>query len=151
MGRSQETTGKKEKTKQKIQKRKDKEEKKEMRKANSDKGKTLDDMMAYVDEYGNITDTPPDPKKKRVIKAEDIMLGVPSRDEDQEEAVRTGVITYFNDSKGYGFIKDLKSQESIFVHANELTGGPVKEKDKVTFEVENGKRGLAAVSVKKMV
>lgn len=150
MGRSQETTGKKEKTKQKIQKRKDKEEKKEMRKANSDKGKGLDDMMAYVDEYGNITDTPPDPKKKREIKAEDIMLGVPSRDVEEEEALRNGVITYFNDSKGYGFIKDLKSQESIFVHANELTNGPVKEKDKVTFEVENGKRGLAAVTVKKI-
>ncbi|KAA5534637.1 cold shock domain-containing protein [Taibaiella lutea] len=150
MGRSQETTGKKEKTKQKIQKRKDKEEKKEMRKANSDKGKSLDDMMAYVDEYGNITDTPPDPKKKKVIKAEDIMLGVPSRDVEEEEAVRNGIITYFNDGKGYGFIKDLKSQESIFVHANELTNGPVKEKDKVTFEVANGKRGLSAVLVKKI-
>jgi len=150
MGRSQETTGKKEKTKQKIQKRKDKEEKKEMRKANSDKGKSLDEMMAYVDEYGNITDTPPDPKKKKVIKAEDIMLGVPSRDVEEEETVRNGMVTYFNDSKGYGFIKDLKSQESIFVHANALTNGPVKEKDKVTFEVENGKRGLSAVSVKKI-
>jgi cold shock CspA family protein len=141
MGRSQETTGKKEKTKQKIQKRKEKEEKKEIRKANSDKGKSLDDMMAYVDEYGNITDTPPDPKKKKVIKAEDIMLGVPSRDVEEEEVLRNGIITYFNDGKGYGFIKDLKSQESIFVHANELTNGPIKEKDKVTFEVANGKRG----------
>jgi len=149
MGRSQETTGKKEKTKQKIQKKKDKEEKKEMRKANSNKGKSLDEMMAYVDEYGNITDTPPDPKKRKVIKAEDIMLGVPTRD-DTEETVRNGVITYFNDDKGYGFIKDTKSQESIFVHANGLTNGPVKEKDKVTFEVENGKRGLQAVSVKKV-
>jgi cold shock CspA family protein len=150
MGRSQETTGKKEKTKQKIQKRKEKEEKKEIRKANSDKGKSLDDMMAYVDEYGNITDTPPDPKKKKVIKAEDIMLGVPSRDVEEEEVLRNGIITYFNDGKGYGFIKDLKSQESIFVHANELTNGPIKEKDKVTFEVANGKRGLSAVQVKKI-
>lgn len=148
MGRSQETTGKKEKTKKKIQKRKDKEEKAELRKSNSDKGKSLEDMMAYIDENGNITDTPPDPRKKKVINSEDIELGVPKRDDTETEVVRTGVITYFNDSKGYGFIKDLKTQESVFVHANELSG-PVKEKDKVTFEVENGKRGPAAVSVKK--
>ncbi|MFA6058465.1 MAG: cold shock domain-containing protein [Taibaiella sp.] len=148
MGRSQETTGKKEKTKKKIQKRKDKEEKAEMRKSNSDKGKSLEDMMAYIDENGNISDTPPDPRKKKVINSEDIELGVPKRDDTEMEVVRTGVITYFNDSKGYGFIKDLKTQESVFVHANELSE-PVKEKDKVTFEVENGKRGPAAVSVKK--
>jgi cold shock CspA family protein len=148
MGRSQETTGKKEKTKKKIQKRKDKEEKAEMRKSNSDKGKSLEDMMAYIDENGNISDTPPDPRKKKIINSEDIELGVPKRDDTEMEVVRTGVITYFNDSKGYGFIKDLKTQESVFVHANELSE-PVKEKDKVTFEVENGKRGPAAVSVKK--
>lgn len=148
MGRSQETTGKKEKTKKKIQKRKDKEEKAEMRKSNSDKGKSLEDMMAYIDENGNITDTPPDPKKKKVINSEDIQLGATRRDDVEEEVVRTGVVTYFNDSKGYGFIKDLKTQESVFVHANELSE-PIKEKDKVTFEVENGKRGPAAVSVKK--
>jgi cold shock CspA family protein len=148
MGRSQETTGKKEKTKKKIQKRKDKEEKAEMRKSNSDKGKSLEDMMAYIDENGNISDTPPDPRKKKVINSEDIELGVPKRDDTEMEVVRTGVITYFNDSKGYGFIKDLKTQESVFVHANELSE-PVKEKDKVTFEIENGKRGPAAVSVKK--
>lgn len=148
MGRSQETTGKKEKTKKKIQKRKDKEEKAEMRKSNSDKGKSLEDMMAYIDENGNISDTPPDPRKKKVINSEDIELGVPKRDDTEMEVMRTGVITYFNDSKGYGFIKDLKTQESVFVHANELSE-PVKEKDKVTFEVENGKRGPAAVSVKK--
>jgi cold shock CspA family protein len=150
MGRSQETTGKKEKTKKKIQKRKDKEEKAEMRKSNSDKGKSLEDMMAYIDENGNISDTPPDPRKKKIINSEDIELGVPKRDDTEMEVVRTGVITYFNDSKGYGFIKDLKTQESVFVHANELSE-PVKEKDKVTFEVENGKRGPAAVSVKKTV
>ena len=149
MGRSQETTGKKEKTKKKIQKRKDKEEKREERKANSDKGKSLEDMMAYVDENGNITDTPPDPKKKKVIRSEDIELGVPKRDDVEEETERNGIVTYFNDSKGYGFIKDLKTQESIFVHVNGLSA-PIKERDKVSFEVEQGKRGLSAVSVKKM-
>nr|HPI80291.1 cold shock domain-containing protein [Cyclobacteriaceae bacterium] len=53
----------------------------------------------------------------------------------------------FNDSKGYGFIKDLESQESIFVHVNELSE-PIQEKDKVTFEVEMGQKGPAAVNVK---
>ena len=69
MGRSQETFSKKEKEKKKLRKRQDKEAKKEDRKANSSKGKELDEMMAYVDENGNITETPPDPtKKKKVIK-----------------------------------------------------------------------------------
>jgi len=51
--------------------------------------------------------------------------------------------------KGFGFIKDQVTQESVFVHANNLSG-PVKENDKVSFEVENGPRGLMAVNVKKI-
>ena len=74
MGRSQETFGKKEKEKKKIEKRKLKEEKKEERKANSSSGKGLDDMLAYVDENGNLVDAPPDPKKKKVINVEDLSL-----------------------------------------------------------------------------
>ena len=43
-------------------------------------------MMAYVDEFGNISDTPPDPtKKKKVIKAENIVIGVPAREADTME------------------------------------------------------------------
>lgn len=145
MGRSQETFGKKENQKKKIQKRKDKEEKKEARQANSNKGKSLDSMMAYIDEYGNISDTPPDPKNKIEINTEDIQMGA-RKEELITQSVRKGIITFFNEAKGYGFIKDMKTQESIFVHINALAS-PVKENEKVTFEVERGPKGLSAVRV----
>jgi cold shock CspA family protein len=149
MGRSQETFSKKEKEKKRLKKRQDKEQKKEDRKANSDSGKGIDEMMAYVDEHGNISSTPPDPtKKKKEIKQEDIQIGI-SRQEaaDPEDLVRSGKVTFFNESKGYGFIRDSQTQESIFVHINGLVH-QVKENDKVSFEVEMGPKGPNAVRVK---
>ncbi len=149
MGRSQETFNKKEKEKKKQKKKQDKEQKKEERKANSDKGKGIDEMMAYVDEFGNITDTPPDPtKKKKNIKAEDIQIGVAKQEApDPADAIRKGTITFFNESKGYGFIKDHETQDSVFVHVNGLIDN-VHENDKVTFETEMGQKGLNAIKVK---
>ena len=147
MAKSQETFSKKEAEKKKIQKRKAKEQRREERKANAKSG-SLEDMMAYVDEYGNITSTPPDPLKRKAIKTEDIVLGARNNVKaDPADAFRTGKVTFFNDAKGYGFIKDLKSQESIFVHVNSLTEA-IKENDKVSFEVEQGPKGLSAVRVK---
>jgi cold shock CspA family protein len=151
MGRSQETFSKKENEKKRVAKRKLKEEKKEERKANSNSGKSLDDMMAYVDENGNLANTPPDPKKKKVINVEDIQVST-LKEEDREpvEVVRTGIVAFFNDAKGYGFIKDIKTQESFFVHINSLTE-PLKENNKVTFELEMGAKGPNAVRVKKAI
>ena len=149
MGRSQETFNKKENEKKRAKKKQDKEAKKEERKANATKGSSLDDMMAYLDEDGNITSTPPDPtKKKKEIKQEDIRISI-SKQEDiaPVDTVRKGTVTFFNDSKGYGFIKDSETQESVFVHVNALTN-PIKENDKVTFEVEMGQKGPTAVKVK---
>ncbi|HLW19813.1 MAG TPA: cold shock domain-containing protein [Cyclobacteriaceae bacterium] len=148
MGKSQETFNKKEKEKKRLKKKQDKEQKKEERKANSDKGKSVDEMFAYVDADGNITSTPPDPLKKSVIKSEDIQIGV-SRQEapDPADLIRKGTVTFFNDSKGYGFIKDQESQDSIFVHVHGLED-EIKEGDKVTFETEKGQKGLNAVRVK---
>jgi cold shock CspA family protein len=148
MGKSQETFNKKEQEKKKLKKRQDKEQKKEERRENASKGKSMDDMLAYVDEDGNITSTPPDPSKKKVVNQEDIQIGV-SRQEDPDpvDLVRKGTITFFNTSKGYGFIKDHQSQESIFVH-QKAANGPIQENDKVSFEVEQGLKGLNAVNVK---
>ncbi|HLZ17430.1 MAG TPA: cold shock domain-containing protein [Cyclobacteriaceae bacterium] len=147
MAKSQETFSKKEAEKKKLQKRKAKEQRKEERKANAKSG-SLEDMMAYVDEYGNITSTPPDPLKRKAIRAEDIVLGARNNVKaNPEDAFRKGKVTFFNEAKGYGFIRDLQSQESIFVHVNSLTT-PIKEGDKVTFEVEHGPKGLSAVRVK---
>lgn len=148
MAKSQETFSKKEAEKKKLQKRKAKEQRKEERKANAKKGGSLEDMMAYVDEFGNISSTPPDPLKKKAIKAEDIVLGARNNVKaNPEDAFRKGKVTFFNESKGYGFIRDLQSQESVFVHVNALTS-PIKENDKVSFEVEHGPKGLSAVRVK---
>ena len=148
MARSQETFNKKENEKKRIKKQQDKREKREERKANSNKGKSLDDMMAYIDEDGNLSSTPPDPRKKRIVKSEDMQISTPRQAPvDPSEAFRSGVVTHFNDSKGYGFIKDLETQESIFVHINSLTE-PIKENNKVSFEVEMGPKGANATNVK---
>lgn len=149
MGKSQATFGKKENEKKRLKKRMDKEEKKEERQANAKKGQALEEMLAYVDENGNISSTPPDPKKKKEIKTEDIRLGaMKQEDMEPEDSIRKGTVTFFNDSKGYGFIKDSVTQQSIFVHANGLAGGTIKENDKVTFEVEMGPKGPSAFGVK---
>ncbi|WP_242929163.1 cold-shock protein [Pontibacter vulgaris] len=149
MGRSQETFSKKEKEKKKLKKRQDKEQKKEERKATSVKGKGIDDMIAYVDDYGNITSTPPDPTQKRKeINQEDISIGISKQEPmDPADLIRKGTVAFFNTSKGYGFIKDQQTQESIFVHLNGLVN-PIKENDKVTFEVEMGQKGPTAINVK---
>ncbi|KAA9333263.1 cold shock domain-containing protein [Hymenobacter busanensis] len=148
MGRAQESFGKKENEKKRLKKQKDKLEKREERQANAKKGQSLDDMLAYVDENGNISSTPPDPTKKKEIKTEDIQIGITRREDmEDEDPVRTGSVTFFNESKGYGFIKDAVSQESVFVHVNGLVDR-IKENDKVTFEVEMGHKGPSAVRVK---
>ena len=141
------TWNKKEREKKKLQKKKEKEEKKKERKENA-KDKTVDDMIAYVDENGTIVSTPPDPSKRKKILAEDIEIGVPKhQDIDPADLIRTGTVTFFNEEKGFGFIKDHISQESIFVHVNGLIE-EVVEKSKVLFEIQMGPRGANAVNVK---
>jgi len=147
LARSTETFNKKEREKKRQKKSLDKKEKAQDRKANSTKGKSLDDMMAYIDEYGNITSTPPDPSRKLKVNSQDIQIAVPKQETIVEDIVRTGIVAFFNEAKGYGFIKDMQTQESIFVHANALSE-PIKENNKVTFEVEPGQKGPTAVRVK---
>ncbi|HET9504727.1 MAG TPA: cold shock domain-containing protein [Hymenobacter sp.] len=150
MARAQTSFGKKENEKKRLQKRNEKEEKRKERQANAVSGQGLEEMLAYVDENGNITSTPPDPTRKRKeISAESIQIGVPKQeDREPEDTLRTGTVSFFNDSKGYGFIRDAASQESIFVHANNLGGLTITEGNKVTFEVEPGMKGPTAVRVK---
>jgi len=148
LARSTETFSKKEKEKARLKKAKEKKEKAEDRKASGSKGKSLEDMMAYIDEHGNITSTPPDPSRKIKINSEDIQVSVARQEDLPHDTVRNGTVTFFNEAKGYGFIKDMKTQESIFVHINALTE-PLKENNLVTFETEQGPKGLSAIKVKK--
>lgn len=147
MARSQDTFNKKENEKKRLKKRLEKEKKREARKASAPGG-GLDNMIAYVDEFGNITDTPPDPTKKQKIIAENVEIGVRKR-EDIVPTIRTGKIEFFNDAKGFGFIKELETQEKYFVHVKGLLE-EVKENDTVTFELERGLKGMNAVRVKKV-
>jgi len=149
MAKSQDTFNKKEKEKKRLKKRQEKNVKREDRKSNSSGG-DLENMLAYVDENGNLTDTPPDPTKKRkVVIASSIEISVPRREEEEIDPIRTGRIDFFNDSKGFGFIKEKDTQEKYFVHINGLLDD-VKEGDNVVFELERGLKGLNAVRVKKI-
>ena len=63
--------------------------------------------------------------------------------------MKNGVVKFFNETKGFGFIKDLQTQESVFIHVNQLSER-IAENDKVSFEVQMGPKGPNAVNVKKI-
>lgn len=58
-----------------------------------------------------------------------------------------GTVKFFNTAKGFGFIKDDESKNEYFVHVTSLLE-PIKENDVVTFDLEEGKKGVNAVNVK---
>ncbi len=60
--------------------------------------------------------------------------------------MKTGVVKFFNDAKGFGFIKVDGGGEDLFVHSSALKS-PIRENDKVEFDVQEGKKGLNAVNV----
>jgi len=147
MGRSQESFNKKEVRSKKEKKRKEKAEKRAARRE-GEKKSSLDDMIAYVDANGNIVSTPPpEPTKKDEIKLEDIEVSVPRGSMIEEDPIKHGIVTFFNDSKGFGFIKNSDTKQDVFVHVNNLIDD-IKEGNKVTYEVEMGQRGPTAVNVK---
>ena len=61
--------------------------------------------------------------------------------------MQEGTVKFYNETKGFGFIKPANGGQDIFVHATGLKD-QIRENDKVTFEVQNGKKGLNAVNVK---
>ncbi len=147
MAKSQNTFIKQENEKKRLKRNKEKQQRKEERKLNSSNG-GFDNMIAYVDENGNLTNTPPDPAKKKKIDASTIEIGVSRREEQEVPAVRNGRVDFYDDSKGFGFIKETGTQEKYFVHVNGLLDS-IKEGDTVSFELEQGRRGINAVRVKK--
>lgn len=148
MGRSQESSHKKSVRNKKEKKRKEKEQKRQARKEQQ-KGNNLDDMIAYVDEEGNITDTPPDPEQKDEVELDDIEISVPKSENRQRlNPERTGVLKFFNDNKGFGFIKDDELRDDVFVHINSFLDD-IDEGNRVTYEIEMGKKGYVAKDVKR--
>jgi CspA family cold shock protein len=61
--------------------------------------------------------------------------------------MNTGTVKFFNESRGFGFIKDTNSEKEYFVHSNGLKEN-IKENDEVTFDLQEGRKGLNAVNVK---
>lgn len=148
MARPQETFNKREQEKLRAQKRKEKQEKKEARKANPKL--SGEDLYVYVDENGHLTSTPPDPSKRIEIDVESIEIGVSRRlESDEVPAERRGTVDFFNDSKGFGFIKEVETGEKYFVHISGLID-KVKEGNLVTYDLEKGAKGMNAVNVKKI-
>ena len=58
-----------------------------------------------------------------------------------------GIVKFFNETKGFGFIKEEESNKEYFVHVSGLVD-QVKQNDEVTFELEEGRKGLMAINVK---
>ena len=131
--------------KNKQQKRKEKRQRKEERKNNPTS--TFDDMIAYVDENGMITDTPPDETKVEEIEMEDIEISVPKKEEVDENQDLTGRVEFFDEKKGFGFIKDLTSVNKYFFHISN-SDPEIKENKQVTFKLERNSKGLSAIEVK---
>jgi cold shock CspA family protein len=147
MSRSQQTFGKKEREKKKRQKKKEKEAKREERKANSTSG-DLENMLAYLDENGNIVSEPPDPdKKKKEIPLSSIEISTPPKEETDEEL--RGKVVFFNDDKGYGFIDQDQTKQRFFVHVKGAKQ-PITEGDRVKFKSEKTPKGMSAIEVEKL-
>jgi Cold shock proteins len=135
---------KKELEKKKDQKKKEKLKRKEERKA-SGGSKSFEDMIAYVDENGMITSTPPDPTRKKEVDLETIAVSSPKQEEIEKEPMK-GRVEHFNVDKGYGFIKDMGSVNKYFFHISNAPEN-IQEGNIVTFELEKGQRGMNAVRI----
>lgn len=136
---------KKENNKKKNKKLQDKTARREERKINNNKGKSLDDMIIYVDVNGNFTSTPPHLQNKE----EDLAKAKKAKEDSEinPEKILTGTITYVSD-KGYGFITEDGTQENVFFHHGELTQ-PINKHDKVSYQKEASPKGFRAVNVTK--
>lgn len=138
------TVGKRENEKKRIAKREEKLKKKESKKLSG--ASSFDDMIAYVDENGMITSTPPDyDAKKEEINPDKIIIATPKK-EDEEPTILRGRVEFFNESRGFGFIKDLSGVEKYFFHVNNVVGN-IAENNIVTFDLERGVKGMNAVNI----
>jgi len=149
MARSQQTFSKIEKEKKRLKKREEKKKKMEARKAEAKVSGVKGIEFAYVDHLGNLTDTPPDPSKKINVKAQDIEISIPKTlesDKVEIDPLRKGTVTFFDTSKGFGFIVDTETQEKYFTHVSGLID-EISENDKVSFELARGLKGMNAVKV----
>lgn len=134
--------GKKDREKKKQQKKKEKAERKAQRQSEESKG----DQFVYINADGFMQDTPPDPDEKFVVNAEDLVLGIPKKEDIEEDPIRLGTVNFFNHDKGFGFIVDAGNKDSIFVHLEGLIDD-INDNNRVVFEVKKGPKGPMAFNV----
>ncbi|KAB4437776.1 cold shock domain-containing protein [Bacteroides thetaiotaomicron] len=138
------TVGKRENEKKRLAKREEKQKKKDSKKLSSKS--SFDDMIAYVDENGMITSTPPAENiKKEEINLDEIIIATPKK-EDEEPVILRGRVEFFNGARGFGFIKDLAGVDKYFFHVNNVVGN-ISEGNIVTFDLERGVKGMNAVNI----
>jgi cold shock CspA family protein len=148
MAKSSDTFNKREKEKKRLQKRKDKEQRKEERKASNKDGKSFEEMIAYVDENGNFSATPPDITRKKVVRESEIDLTSRNKGGAALPYQRTGFVKFFDKDKGFGFIKDGQTHDEYFFYYTSANF-PIAQSDQVSFETESGPKGMNAVRITK--
>ncbi len=135
------SSSKKENSKKKIQKQKEKALRREERKSNNNKGKDLEQMFSYVDQFGRISSTPPEETEE--ISVDEIRLGAAPI--EAEDIRKTGIVTFFSE-KGYGFITENSTKENVFFHSNNCTE-LIKKGNKVSYEKEKSVKGFSAINI----
>ncbi len=142
MAKSQLTFKKKETAKKKLQKKQEKQERREINKSNNNKGKSLEEMFAYVDEFGNISDTPPTQQYK--FKEEDLQ-----RPADPTEEYRFGKVSFYNEIGHYGFIRDNETRDTVYFNDN-LAGMVLGLNQAVKYKYTRSKQGNQITEVEKI-
>lgn len=104
-------------------------------------------MIAWVDKNDMTTSTPMDLTQKKEVKAYIIEVGIPKAEPRVDNKLRIGRLKNFDDAKGFGFIIDSETKDSIFVHRNDCDG-EMKTSYHVEFETKKVLKSLKPVNVK---
>lgn len=135
---------KRELEKKRQSKKNEKLQRKQQRLANKG-GSSLDDMIAYVDAYGNICDRPEEMQQAPATEVESIAVSTPPKEETGPE-LYTGRVDYFDPSKGYGFIRNRETGDKYFFHVSNAPA-EIAENQQVVFEVGQDHRGPYATNI----
>ena len=135
------STSKKEKNKKKALKKLEKLNKRETRKEHNNKGKSLEEMIVYVDVLGNFTDVPPHLQDKEgdLLNNERLV---------EKDVFIYGVVDNYNEMKGFGFIKVAESTDKVFFHFKE-SREQLKVGDQVAFKKVMSEKGFRATQISK--
>lgn len=127
-----------------AKRRQEKIERRQQRRA--EEAESHEDMIVYIDEFGNFTDVPPSEQKREKVKAEDIDIGTGIIIDETEFR---GTVTLFLTDKAYGFIREEETGDSVFFHTSNLRV-PISERDRVVYEKERTPKGYSAINVRKL-